>query len=405
MNIVFQVDKYFPNTEAPARRITGLAENLVKLGNKVDVICPFPDYIDGKKRKHWLRERHLDEEINGVKVHRCFCVPFCNGGTFRRLLYQYSSRFSSKRVKLDNPDVIITSPPPLISCKSAVSIAKKYKAKLVVDVRDIWPDVAIEMGFIKKGGFKAKSFDRIAEYLYKNADLVTAVSRTKVIHLNEKLAKYNKAALLMSNGVDGFFVKQKQNDSFLKEFEFDKFFSVIHVGKIGYAQDLDSLLDLAKHCLDKNDVRFFLIGDGVMLNHILDRIEKESIHNVIYCGVRSMEECFTAYKNSKLTYVSLVNEKLTDSVPTKLYETLFCGCPCLLSACGESADVVNESKFGLQSNPGDLERLIANFESVYSDYNNVYRFKDYCYDYILKNYDRESVAVALNKKLHSLLND
>lgn len=404
MNIVFQCDRYFPNAEAPARRITGLAENLVKFGNNVDVICPLPDYVDGKKRKHWFKTRRIDEEINGVKVHRCFCVPFCNGGTVKRLLYQYSYRFSSKHVKLNNPDIIITSTPPLISCKSAVSIAKKYKAKLVVDIRDIWPDVAIEMGFFGKNSFKAKSFDKIANYLYKNADLITTVSKTKVIHLNEKLARFNKKAILMSNGIDSFFVKQEQNNSFLKEFEFDKFFSVIHVGKIGYAQDLDSLLDLAKYCLDKKDIRFFLIGDGVMLNHILERIEKESITNVMYCGVRSMSECLTAYKNSKLTYVSLVNEKLTDSVPTKLYETLFCGCPCLLSACGESADVVKESKFGLQSNPGDLSKLITNFESLYNNYGEIYQYKQYCYDYILKNYDRENVAAALNKELSTILN-
>ena len=69
MNIVFQVDKYFPNTEAPARRITGLAENLVKLGNKVDVICPFPDYIDGKKEIRDINMGYMEKYRQDRQIH------------------------------------------------------------------------------------------------------------------------------------------------------------------------------------------------------------------------------------------------------------------------------------------------------------------------------------------------
>lgn len=403
MRIAFLIDQYLPETSAPARRISGLAENLVALGHEVEVVCPFADYVDGKKRKKWLTTYHKVETINGVTVHRAFAVPFCNGGTIKRLLNHYSFRYSSKHVKLNNPDVVIASTPPLISCKSAVRIAKKYKAKLILDVRDIWPEVAIEMKSFSENSFKAKSFSKIAEYLYKNADLVTTVSSNKIKTLENRLSKYGKKAVLISNGVDDFFLNLPVDEKFLNEFEFDKYFSIIHVGKVGNAQDLDSFLELAKRCLNDSKYRFFLIGDGVQLPHILERVEKENISNVVYCGKRNIQECSTAYRFAKLSYISLVNENLKDSVPTKLYETLFAGCPCLLSACGESADVVNQSKFGYCSKPGDLETLFGNFDKVINNYDELLKNKDYCFRYINENFNRKNVTLLLEKEIKNLL--
>ena len=379
MRIAFLIDQYLPETSAPARRVSGLAENLVSLGHKVEVVCPLPDYVDGKKRKGWLTTHQKTEVINGVVVHRSFAAPFCNGGTIRRLLNHYSFRFSSKRVRLNYPDVVIASTPPLISCKSAVAIAKKYKAKLVLDVRDIWPEVAIEMKAFSENSIKAKSFSRIAEFLYKNADLVTTVSNRKIETLDGRLSKYNKKAVLISNGVDDFFLK------------------------LPVDQDLDSFLELAKRYLNNKTVRFFLIGDGVQLPHILERVKKEGISNVVYCGKRNIQECATAYKFSKMSYVSLVNENLKDSVPTKLYETLFAGCPCLLSACGESADVVVESRFGMCSKPGDLEGLFRNFDYAFSNYQELLKYKDSCFHYINENFNRKNVTLSLEKELKRIV--
>lgn len=403
MRIVFHTHSYLPDTEAGARRISGLAENLVQLGHEVDVICGFPDYINGQKRKGWLKQFKQEENINGVMVHRCFTFPFCGGGTIKRLLNHYSMKWSFGKVKLkgNKVDYLITSAPPLIPCESAIKLAKRFKCKLVYDVRDIWPDVAIEMGSFKENDFKARSFAKIANKLYRHADLITTVSQTKVVNLDKKLINYNKNAELISNGVDDYFINQEEDKNFLKEYALDKYFSVVHVGKIGLAQNVDMLLDLAKEYLSNKKIRFFLLGDGVKLNHILNRIKEENLTNVVYCGKRTMQECYTALKHAKLSYISLVNENLKDSVPTKLFEALYTGCPCLLSACGESAEIVEKSKFGLVSHPSDYQKLCENFEVIINDYDKIYKNKKHCFDYINDNFNRKNVA----KKLEELLKE
>ena len=405
MRIVIHSYAYHPDTSAAARRFIGLGECLASMGHEVDVICAYPDYVDGKRRK-WWRDLSSHEIINGVRVHRYFTVPFYKGGTVRRLLNHYSYRFSSGLARLEGKvDVLITTAPPLISCKVAVKLAKKFGCKLVYDVRDIWPDVAIEMGAFKEDDFKARSFRRIAELLYKKADLVTTVSEMKVKTLSKHLEKYGKEATLISNGVDEFFINQEPDAAFLNEFGFDKYFSVVHVGNVGKAQDIDSLLDLASEHKQNENIRFFLLGDGVLLKHILERIENEALTNVVYCGRRNMRECFTALKYAKLSYISLVNENLKDSVPTKLFETLYTGCPCILSACGESVKILEESKFGLASHPADKQALRRNFTWMLEHYDEIYANREHCYDYIDKNFNRKNISKKLVEELERLVNE
>ena len=128
MRIVFHTHMYYPDTDAAARRFIGIAECLAKMGHEIDVICGYPDKIGAEPRKKWLTSFSEHEVVNGVNVHRYFTVPFNKGGTVRRLLNHYSFKFSSALARLKGKiDVIVTTSPPLIPCKAAIRLAKRYK--------------------------------------------------------------------------------------------------------------------------------------------------------------------------------------------------------------------------------------------------------------------------------------
>ena len=249
MNILFHLSTSNPDREANARRTIKTAENLAKFGHNVFVVSNLPDYVNGEKRKRWLFSYRKHFELNGVNHQQYFCVPFCFGGTIRRLFHYYSFAFSSRFAKMPKGvkiDVVVATEPPLMCCKAAAHLARKFKAKLVFDIQDIWPQVGIEIGAISPNGFKAKSMQRIADYLYKKSDLVITVSKYKVIHLNKLMKKFNKEAVFIPNATDKSFIEQEQDKEFLRKYEFNKYFSVVHVGKVGKAQDSASLLAIAK---------------------------------------------------------------------------------------------------------------------------------------------------------------
>lgn len=408
MVIVFHLLTDNPDREANARRTIKTAERLAEFGHDVYVFSNLPDFENNVKRKNWLFTFKNKFVKNGVKHQQYFCVPFCFGGIIRRLFHYYSFAFSSRFARLPKgvkPDFVVATEPPLFACKSAAHIAKKYKAKLIFDIQDIWPQVGVEIGAIKDQSLKFKMMQQLSNYMYKHSDAIVTVSRRKVEHLNQLMKKFNKKAVFIPNATDKSFISSGFDKEFLDKYSFDKFFSVVHVGKVGKAQDLDSFLEIAKHHLDNNDIRFFLLGDGVEMARILNRIKNENIQNVIYCGTCSQLECYTALANAKLSYVSLVNNNLQDSVPTKIFESLYCGCPVLLSASGESTDVVKESQYGLCSEPGNLKKLLENFEYIYNNYAKLEENKNTCIDFIERNYERESVTRIFEQLLFNLNKD
>lgn len=75
--------------------------------------------------------------------------------------------------------VITTTPPALISPFGWL-IAKFKHAKLVYDVRDIWPDVAWEMGSFDRRSMYSRIFEFVRNFMLKHSDMITAVSDGKV---------------------------------------------------------------------------------------------------------------------------------------------------------------------------------------------------------------------------------
>ena len=67
---------------------------------------------------------------------------------FSYLSYFFSSIFYSL-VFVKNIDVIITSSPPIITAFAAMIISKLKKTCFVLDIRDVWPDIGVELGIIK----------------------------------------------------------------------------------------------------------------------------------------------------------------------------------------------------------------------------------------------------------------
>ena len=179
MKILIHSDEYYPTAQACAYRMQILADAFVKQGNEVTVIASSAN-LDGKN----FAKR--DEKVlyaAAIKMTKKTAIM----RLFNNLSFAINSIFMA--VKIGKIDVVITtSPPPLISF-SGWLIAKMKGAKLVYDVRDIWPDVAVEMGSFSRDSLYYKVFKFIARFMYKNADWITTVSPGKVSkitkHLNE----------------------------------------------------------------------------------------------------------------------------------------------------------------------------------------------------------------------------
>lgn len=148
MRILIHSDEYYPTCQACAYRMKVFAETFSDLGDDVTVIASSANKDNGIVGES--KERIIYSPTVKMKKKTTLMRMVSN------LSFAITSVFSSFRV--GGIDVVITtSPPPLISL-SGWLIARLKRAKLVYDVRDIWPDVALKMNSFSEDSVFCKVF-------------------------------------------------------------------------------------------------------------------------------------------------------------------------------------------------------------------------------------------------------
>lgn len=331
----------------------------------------------------------------------CATIPLKKKTSLYRALNQLSFAVTSVfgSIKAGKADVVLTTSPPILISMFGWLIAKVKDAKLIYDVRDIWPDVAIEMGSFTQKSLYYKIFDFIARFMFDHADLITTVSPGKVEKIKSKLPESKwKKIWLVENGLDETFVKQMEDTSVNEEYDLKSKFTCVYIGNIGFAQGLGHLLDLAEK-VDKEKFQFLLFGQGAEKEKLENEAKKRNLMNVRFCGVVDRRTVYSILKNASMTYIPLVNSNLKDSIPTKTYEALGAGCPILMVAEGDAPEIVRDCGFGKTISPNEIEKLPDVFNEFVNDYNEIFSRRDFAIKYVLQKHSRQKIAVEFERKL------
>ena len=388
MRIILHMGDPYPNESPAAKRIRAFYDVLTAHGHQVTVMAP--DY------------RTTDAEEKDIVY--CPTIEMKKKTTAMRMLNQLSFAFSSVLFsgRAGKADVVLTTSPPVLISMAGWLIAKLKRAKLVYDVRDIWPDVALEMGSFSEESFFCKVFSFIRDFMLKHSNLVTAVSPGKV----DKLKIYAPDADVeyVTNGLDERFLENEYHSETAEKYGLTTDFNCVYIGNLGWAQGLTQLMQLAKRAKDSNmDARFVLFGSGVEEESLRKYAEDHHLDNVVFAGRVPNAEMFTVLKAAQLSFVSLVNDKLRDSVPTKMFEALGVGCPVLLSAAGDSADILNACKLGIAVQPNRDDDLWNAFMELYSNLDEYLQHRENTRTVIMNHYSRQQAAVVLENHLERLI--
>lgn len=382
--IIIHMGDSYPNESPCAKRMRTFYDSFTSHGHDVKVLAPKID----------------DSQKSYGDTYYCPSFPLKKKTTLNRLLNSLSFGLSSFFIamKLGKADIVITTcPPPLINPFGWL-IAKMKRAKLIYDVRDIWPDVAWEMGSFGRENIYSRIFELIRNFMLKHADLVTAVSPGKV----DKLKKYGARGnvLHIPNGLDEEFLQNKEKIELVEQYDMKNHFNCVYIGNLGLAQGITQLLYIAKKALlTYPDVRFLLFGSGVEEEQLRKYVRENGLKNVCFGGRLPNADMYTVLKYGQVSFVSLVNENLKDSVPTKMFEALGVGCPVLLAAAGDAAEILKESQLGVSVKPNDLEGLWNAFVWMHDNMDSILACKENAKTLMVNKYSRQKVADALEKEL------
>lgn len=402
MNVLIHTDEYYPTPQACAYRMQVFVDTFRSLGHQVTVITSSANKRNGPVDRSAHRERILYAPT----------IPMKKKSTLMRMLNNLSFGLTSIFTALGagKADVVVTtSPPPLVSIPGWF-IARCKGAKLVYDVRDIWPDVALEMGSFSETSFFCKVFRWITGFMYKHADMVTTVSPGKVEKIKGHVAArpgrrsgpaHTDKVKLVGNGLDENVTRLPFDQSVVDQYQLDTRPTCVYIGNIGLAQGLDALLDVAAKTKHR-EMQFLLFGTGAEKARLEQRVEQEGLDNVKLCGVIAHDKVRSVLSRAKLSFIPLKNSNMRDSIPTKVYEALGLGCPVLLVAEGDSCAIVEEAGLGRCLSPDRTEELPRLFDEMMDHYEDVSCRREEAVALMHKKYSRQNIAAEFEKLLRAL---
>lgn len=364
MRLLLLSHYYPPEMGGCGSRMHGLAKWLVRSGHEVTVITGFPNYPAGKIDKQYRGKWTATDELDGVRIIYSWIYASPESGKLPRLMNYFSFVFSSMvaGVFLRQPfDVIVATSPPLFLGLSGWMISRLRRRPWILDIRDIWPDVAVEAGEFKPNSFMVRWGSRLERFLYRRATHITVVTNAKRENLGRKSVPAPKISVV-ENGVDLDVLQRVSEDCqagspFRSEHGLEGKFLVSYAGLFGVFQGLDVVLAAARQLLEESDVHFVMVGEGVKRAELLAYADDHGLHNVTFLPLQPRDKLLPLIHESDAMLVPLVNEQLVDAVPSKLLEAWGCGKGVIYIGSGEAESLVRECEGGIVIAPGSPTKI------------------------------------------------
>ncbi|MDB4202983.1 glycosyltransferase family 4 protein [Planktomarina temperata] len=359
-SILYISSNFTPESNAPALRANEHAAVWAAKGLKVTVICPFPNFPNGKVYDGFQHKLYERETIKSVIVYRVFTVLSPNRGVVLRLVSFLSFTIMAffMGLFLKRHDVVLGSSPQFFSVTAAWLLAKLKRSKFIFEVRDIWPESAVAVGIIKKGNI-FRLLEVYERFLYRQSDLIITVSNG--IAKDLLLRGVNKLRLkVITNGVSfKKYYPQEKSTALVEQLCLSNKIVFGYIGTHGRAHGLENILRVAETLKNYHDVAFIFVGGGEYKKQLENLIEKKNLFNVISVP-RVVGEDVPKYINlCDVAIVSLIDSKVFETViPSKVFENMAMGVPTLcIAPNGQATELINKYNCGWTVFPNSDDEL------------------------------------------------
>tara|TARA_Y100001970_G_scaffold43662_1_gene54432 strand:+ start:5866 stop:7083 length:1218 start_codon:yes stop_codon:yes gene_type:complete len=346
-NIIIIHQYFVKPDQAGAHRVYSHAMNLSKDGfNVVVVTCDAND----SQKELWTEEK-LNKNLTVFRLK--------NNGYFHGKQASNNERFSSFlrfsflsffKIFFMKKDIIYATSTPLTVAIPALIFKIFFGKKYIFEVRDLWPDVPVSLGYLKNKFlvFLAYSLEYFA-YFFASAIIVVSPGMKDEIRLK---GFKNKKIFTVENGCDDFFQteKNKTKENFGLNENILKKDIVVYIGSITANYGIEYILHLAKSMLElSKDVVFLVAGGGYMKDEMISEAENLNIlnKNFFYLGSIAKEKVPKLYSLSKLS-ICVVRDRpeiQKYAVNNKFFDSIASGTPICTNFDSFQTDIAKKNDF------------------------------------------------------------
>ncbi|MCU0439561.1 MAG: glycosyltransferase family 4 protein [Raineya sp.] len=338
---ILYLHQYFKTPEqAGSHRSWYIAKALAEAGFQVEIITSTAEKIS------------FSQEIEQIKVHY-LPVTYEQSMSFWRRIWAFFLFFIKaykKASQIQNVDLIYATSTPL-SIGLLAFLLKKFKhTRYIFEVRDLWPLVPIEMGFIKNQ-LIIKILYTLEKTIYQNAQKIVALSPSMQEYIRAIVPK--KDVICVPNMADNAFFSEETTQP-----NKSKPFTITYFGSIGKANALERLIDIAKN---SPFLQFWIIGKGSEL----DFIQKTSkgLPNIFFFEEQTKEQLRQTLQQTDAFFISFADFKCLETCsPNKFFDGLATGKLCITNTKGWIKDLIEQEQCGFYTaNAQEFSPIIQNF--------------------------------------------
>ncbi len=262
-------------------------------------------------------------------------------------------------------DMVIMPTPPITFAGVMDYIKKRDHAKSYLILRDIFPQNAKDLGLIKNE-LIYKYFRKKEKYMYLTADHIGCMSQGNIDYVLRHNQEVDASKLeLLPNWSN---VNEAGSDSnhvdYKAKYSLKDKFVCIFGGNIGWPQELEFLIELAKEYKNQEGLVFLIIGKGVLAHRIRKSIEENQLTNVIMIDFMSREDYDGLVSQCQVGLINLDRRFTIPNIPSKTLGYFNAEIPILASidANTDYGKILDDAKAGLWSITGDLDSYKRNLE-------------------------------------------
>ena len=364
MRVVLLNLYYAPDEAATAQLLADVGAGLAAAGNEVVAVCSDRAYADPRQRYP------RNETIDGVSVRRVRSSGFGRGHAIGRLL-DYLSFYVGAGVEVlfrADPDVVIALTTPPMVAALGVLASKLRHGRSVFWVMDVYPELAFELGVLRRGSMAARTLRALSVWILRRSDRVVALDDA----MAEKLRTLGAGrVVVIHNWADDASIAQgSAGESPLRqEWGWRGRFVVLYSGNLGLAHEFETVLDAAEKFRNRRDVLFAFVGGGPRRAAAEAEVTRRGLPNVEFRPYVPRERLGDSLPAGDVHLVTLRPNMPGLLVPSKIYGILAAARPTIYigPAAGAVYEIVSGGACGTVLANGDADGLAAAIESYAGD--------------------------------------
>lgn len=405
MRILIVTHYFPPEVGAPQARLSSLARRWAEAGDEVTVLTGFPNHPSGVVPPDYSG-RTMEESVDGYRVVRTWVYATPNERIVRKTLGHLSFMASSVLFgvqRVGRPDVVVVSSPTFFSILSAWALARWHRARLVVEVRDLWPAIFVELGVLTNRAV-IRALEAIEMAAYRAADAVVVVSEG----FRDNLVR---------RGVPGAKVHTIRNGADLAAFDVGEAEAaaaraslgagpgetvVLYAGTHGISHGLSAVVDAAAK-VQGNSVRFVFVGEGAAKPALEEQVRAQGITNVELLPAVARHEVPALLAAADVCLVPLRDVPLFASfIPSKMFECFAAGRAVVGAVRGEPAQILADAG-AIVVEPEDATAIAGAVRELADDPERRQRMGEQARRYVASNFDRGVLADRYRQILRSVV--